>query len=1013
MNNRPPPPPPPGSQGRTSTPPVGFGPGSSPLAQVQARPLSRASTPGANSAGTASARVTSPLARSAVSPGPYPPAGIHQTAQYSPRPMASQGVLPGQQHIAQSPQPRQQLPPQPPVVGQQFPPRPPQPGQQAPPQPPQMQASPYPPQPGQQYPPQQLSQQPGQQYPPQQPVQQYPSQQYPAQQPGQQYPSQQPGQQYPPQEFSPQAQEQYGQGDQHAHHARRRLYPQQMAAAYSAPPPAEAHSVQPGQGGYIVPGATDGLTQQMNNMNLGQEKFMQAEQTEVLSGRPDLTDLDTPVPEARLPPGTACVGANACDERVQRVTLGAIPRTDRLLRKTRLPLGIMITPMATGAPEARDIVRCRRCRSYLNPYVTFVDGGRRWVCNLCGLRNDVPLSMDYDKETQMQLDRWQRADLRSTVVEYVAPVEYMVRPPMAPSVVFVVDVSHAAVQSGAAAAAAKAARDALQQMGDADGRAQVGVIAVDASLHFFCIRAGAESQQLVVGDCDEAEAWLPAPTDLLVNLRECYTEIDAVLERLPTSGRGGVGCVLGAAIRAAQKMLTTGGRIITVVASPPTGTAARVDPAATELNSWYKTMAADFARAQIAVDTVFVGSHLGEASVACLARYTGGSVLQYSELTGPETGRAVAEIAHMVSVPVSMESVLRVRASRGLRVSSYYGSFFLRSMDLLALPAAPPAHSFAAEMAIDEPLPPVVFFQSALLHTTAQGERRIRVATLAVPTTDSPHTVFAAIDSRAVATLLAKKAADRVLTARVADAREALMHKTLEIFGAFKTECTKAASGAATQLQSPRSLRMLPLLTLATLRHPALRISSTERPGERTVDIAHILSLPPELLLATLVPRMFSLHDLPPEAGLPDPATGQIVLPPRRGLSAEELSPRGIFLIHGGSDVILWVGRDADRALVHSLLGTAEVRSGIIALPDLSQENGNFELNKRVNNIMRQISAMCYQIWAPLVMVCPEDGAPHVRVRLGQRLVEDMDPSAPSYSQLLAQMRDKINRGNF
>ncbi|KAJ2651864.1 COPII subunit [Coemansia sp. RSA 1250] len=1010
MSNRPPPPPPPpGSQGRTSTPPVGFGPGSSPLAQVQARPLSRASTPGA-SAGAASARVTSPLARSAVSPGPYP-AGIHQAAQHSPRPMASQ-VRPAP-NLAQSPQPRQ-MPPQPPVAGQQFPPHPPQPSMQVPP--PQMQGSPYPPQPGQQYLPQQYStQQQGQQYPPQQLGQQYPpqqqGQQYPPQQQGQQYPPQQQGQQSLPQQFSPQAQEQHDQGD-HAHHARRRLYPQQMAAAYSAPPPAAVPSAQPGQGGYIVPGATDGITQQMGNMSLGQETYMQPEQTEVLSGRPDLTDLDTAVPEARLPPGTACVGASACDERVQRVTLGAIPRTDRLLRKTRLPLGLMITPMASEAPEARDIVRCRRCRSYLNPYVTFVDGGRRWLCNLCGLRNDVLLSMDYDKEANMQIDRWQRADLRSAVVEYVAPVEYMVRPPMAPSVVFVVDVSHAAVQSGAAAAASRAARDALQQMGDADGRAQVGVIAVDSSLHFFCIRAGAESQQLVVGDCDETEAWLPAPNDLLVNLRECYAEVDTVLENLPTSGRGGVGCVLGAAIRAAQKMLTTGGRIVTVVASPPTGTAARVDPAATELNSWYKTMAADFARAQIAVDTVFVGSHLGEASVACLARYTGGSVLQYSELVGPETGRAVAEIAHMVSVPVSMESVLRVRASRGLRVSSYYGSFFLRSMDLLALPAAPPAHSFAAEIAIDEPLPPVVFFQSALLHTTAQGERRIRVATLAVPTTDSPHTVFSAIDSRAVATLLAKKAADRVLTARVADAREALMHKTLEIFGAFKTECTKAASGAATQLQSPRSLRMLPLLTLATLRHPALRASSTERPGERTADIAHVLSLPPELLLATLVPRMFSLHDLPPEAGLPDPATGQVVLPPRRGLSAEELSPRGMFLIHGGSDVILWVGRDADRALVHSLLGTTEVRSGIIALPDLSQESG-FELNKRVNNIMRQISAMCYQVWAPLIMVCPEDGAPHVRVKLAQRLVEDMDPGAPSYTQLLAQMRDKINRGNF
>lgn len=33
------------------------------------------------------------------------------------------------------------------------------------------------------------------------------------------------------------------------------------------------------------------------------------------------------------------------------------------------------------------IVRCRSCRTYINPFVTFLDQ-RRWKCNLCYRVND-------------------------------------------------------------------------------------------------------------------------------------------------------------------------------------------------------------------------------------------------------------------------------------------------------------------------------------------------------------------------------------------------------------------------------------------------------------------------------------------------------------------------------------------------------------------------------------------------------------------------------------------------
>ncbi|KAJ2535527.1 COPII subunit [Coemansia sp. RSA 1935] len=777
-------------------------------------------------------------------------------------------------------------------------------------------------------------------------------------------------------------------------------------------------------------GQVDGLTQQFGQM--GMAEF----QTVVLNGRPDLAALDETPPAMRLAPGTMCVAASECAPQFQRSTLNAVPRTDKLLKKTRLPLGLLVTPVCADddVAVAPDIVRCRRCRTYINPFVAFTDGGRRWRCNMCGLSNDVPLTFDYDSATQTQKDRWARADLRNAVVEFVAPLEYMVRPPMPPAYVFLIDVSYASAQLGAPGVVAQTIRDTLDQLPDADGRTRVAIIGVDAQLHFFQMRTGAEPQQLVVGDVDDVV--LPAPSDLLVNLSDARSSLDIVLERFGAmfSNNHGVGNALGPAIRAAQQMLGgIGGRIVAIMASPPTTGEGLVEPRAegrdlgtpreSELlraqGTWYKNVAADCSRAQIAFDTVFVGQQaMDVATVGGLARYTGGTLLHYPAFMAgrPEAVRFSSEFGQHLAGAAGLEAVLRVRASKGLRMSAYYGHFFLRSLDLLALPSVDPGRCYAVDLEIDETLPPVVYFQTALLHTTALGERRIRVVTQAVPTTDNAHSVFHHADQSAIAALLAKKAVDRALSARLEDAREALQHKTLEILGAFKTLCTQASSGAATQLQAPRALRLLPLLTLATLKHPALRGGNNVRVADRIAAMSLVLTLPPETLLQPLlVPRVYALHELEPNVGLDD-GSGSVVMPQLLPLSAEVLAPRGVFLVYSGADAILWVGRDVDPSMIASLVGEPHVQSGVFTFPDLS-DNGSprpgFELNMRTNNLLRALSLLCHGMWAPPMFVCREDGDQQVRLLLAQRLVEDMDTAAPSYSQFLNQMRDKINRGSF
>lgn len=140
-----------------------------------------------------------------------------------------------------------------------------------------------------------------------------------------------------------------------------------------------------------------------------------------------------------------------CDGKYMRSTLAAVPATSSLLNKTRLPFALHMQPYCSDNIPVVDnlcITRCASCRTYINPFATFVQNGTRWRCNLCLRINDLPSNFDYDRLTNAAIDRASRADLNEASVEYIAPKEYMVRPPQPCCYVFAVDISAPAVASG-------------------------------------------------------------------------------------------------------------------------------------------------------------------------------------------------------------------------------------------------------------------------------------------------------------------------------------------------------------------------------------------------------------------------------------------------------------------------------------------------------------------------------------------------------------------------------------
>ena len=225
-----------------------------------------------------------------------------------------------------------------------------------------------------------------------------------------------------------------------------------------------------------------------------------------------------PTIDQHLPP-PASVPFYAFDQgnsspKYARLTLNNIPSNAEALAASGLPLGIVLQPLAPLQEGEEKIPvldfgengppRCRRCRTYINPFMTFRSGGNKLVCNMCTFPNDVaPEYFSPTDPSGVRVDRAQRPELTLGTVEFMVPKEYWAKEPVGLRWLFLVDVSQEAVNRGFLEAfcngIAKALYDDDQENADYDRindiektsnrtvppGAKVGFVAFDKAMHYF------------------------------------------------------------------------------------------------------------------------------------------------------------------------------------------------------------------------------------------------------------------------------------------------------------------------------------------------------------------------------------------------------------------------------------------------------------------------------------------------------------------------------------------------
>ncbi|XP_059286889.1 protein transport protein SEC24 A-like [Lycium ferocissimum] len=726
--------------------------------------------------------------------------------------------------------------------------------------------------------------------------------------------------------------------------------------SYVPPVPAASSPYLAQQGGYAAPppvtsqrpgsmpptSAMQGLVEDFSSFSIGSVpgSFDSGLDSKVLP-RPIEVDLERNVLSEMYPMN--------CSSRFLRLTTSGIPNSQSLASRWHLSLGAVVCPLAE-APDGEEvpvvnfaptgIIRCRRCRTYVNPYVTFTDSGRKWRCNICALLNEVPGEYFAHLDASgRRVDLDQRPELTKGSVEFIAPAEYMVRPPMPPLYFFLIDVSLTAVRSGMLEVLAQTIKNCLDSL-PGYPRTQIGFITYDSTVHFYNMKSSLTQPQMMVMS-DLEDVFVPLPDDLLVNLSESRTVVDAFLDSLPSMFQDNVNVesAFGPALRAAFMVMSQlGGKLLIFQSSLPSLGIGRLKLRGDDLrvygtdkehtlrvpeDPFYKQMAADFTKYQIAVNVyAFSDKYTDIATLGTLAKYTGGQVYYYPSFqASSHKDRLCHELTRDLTRETAWESVMRIRCGKGVRFTTYHGNFMLRSTDLIALPAVDCDKAYAMQLSLEETLltSQTVFFQIALLYTSSSGERRIRVHTAAAPVVSDLGEMYRLADTGAIISLFTRLAIEKTLTSKLEEARNSIQLRIVKALREYRN-LHAVQHRVAGRMIYPESLKYLPLYGLALCKSTALRGGYADvQLDERCTAGYTMMALPVKRLLKLLYPKLIRIDEyLLKKPSSPEESKDILKGVP---LTAECLDPQGLYLYDDGFRFVIWFGRMLSPNMIQNLLG--------------------------------------------------------------------------------------------
>lgn len=390
--------------------------------------------------------------------------------------------------------------------------------------------------------------------------------------------------------------------------------------------------------------------------------------------------------------------------------------------------------------------------------------------------------------------------------------------------------------------------------------------------------------------------------------------------------------------------------------------------------------------------------YVDSSTVGFLATWTGGDYYLYSQFSTEKHGfRLVRDVCSSLSKPFVFDVLGRVRTSNMLKVSQYFGNLGMRNALDMEFGALDCSHAIAISFEHDGKLEEkeLAYFQIALLHTTSNGERRVRVHNFSLPVTSLVANVYRYSSLEGSVNFLSKQSASQALSVPIKDIKAALQKRVTRTLATYRKTC--ASSVAPGQLILPDPFKLLPLFLLSMMKSKPFQ--SNISPDERLVYFHALRTMSVEESRIWYYPNLFALHML-----LDEPDNAQKPPSPMR-LLFSSLDSQGIFLLENGVYAYIWIGNSVLPQLLNQLFNVSDLAAVNVHATELPPLNN--KLSVKTRNLLGFLRSQ-RDDYVGLKII--RQGADPAESEFMGLFVEEQNAGHPSHVDFLCQIHSEIQQ---